>query len=98
MKRMIKANEEYEFTYTVEPIPESQDEYGIDRCWAIKFPSEDGEDHYVWITQYGDKEFIVEDSDGENLAKGLVYKTFSGAKVKALNIAKRQVMRDFFTD
>ena len=84
--------------YAVEVVPECNDEDDNPACWGLKFYDDNGNRHFVWITKYDDKEYIVEDSNGNNLAKDLVYRTFSGAKKKAEEVMRIQVMKDRFTD
>lgn len=57
----------------------------------------EGKHHWIWITKYDENEYVVEDSQGHNLANDLTYKTFAGAKKKAFQIAARQEDRNFFT-
>lgn len=79
-------------------VPEcDNEETGEHTCWAISMKGND-RNHFVWITKYDAKEYIVEDSHGNNLAKGKVYKTLSGAKRKAEEIAYIQESEQFFTD
>ena len=89
-------------TYPIEVVPEADDDNGNPTCWGVKMVDSNGKNHYIWITMYEDEGnsyyYAVEDSDGRNLAKGLTYKTFGGAKKKAFEIAARQEDRDFFTD
>lgn len=77
-------------------VPECNDENNQPRCWAMAIPASD-RTHYIWICQYDDKEYIVENSDGYNLA-GKVYKTLRGAKKEAEGIAWRQDESGCFTD
>lgn len=97
MKKWIHAS--YQFEYELEVISEANDENDNPTCWGMKFLSNDGDTHYVWITKYDDSEYIIEDADGNNLTKKKkVYKTFSGAKRGAAEIARLQVMKDRFTN
>ena len=79
-------------------VPEcDNEETGEHSCWAIPIKGSD-RNHYVWISKYDDKEYIVEDSHGNNLANNKVYKTLSGAKKKAEEIAFEQETERIFTD
>lgn len=84
--------------YKVDVVPEANDDYDLPTTWSIEMTDSKGNKHYIWIVKYDEKEYVVEDSNGNNLAKGLTYTTFSGAKTKAFRIAARQEDRDFFTD
>ena len=86
-------------SYDVEVVPECNDEFDNPCCWGLKFYDDSDNKHFVWITKYDDKEYIVEDSNGSNLAKDdMVFKTFTGAKKRAEEIMRNQVMRDIFSD
>ena len=81
-----------------EIIPECNDEItGEPRCWAAASTEDDGAKHFIWISQYDDKEFIVEDSAGFNRADK-VFKTLGGAKRAAEGILWRQEETGFYTD
>ena len=94
MKRYIHNNEDL---YPIEVIPEGNDENDNPTCWGITITDSKGKNHFIWISLY-DEGYQVEDSNGNNLAKGLIYKTFSGAKKKAFEIARRQEARELFSD
>ncbi len=79
-------------------VPEcDNEETGEHTCWAVEIKGND-KNHYIWISKYDDKEYIVEDSHGHNLALNKVYKTLKGAKKKAEEIAQKQENEQFFTD
>ena len=84
--------------YKVDVVPEADDDYDQPTTWSIEMTDSEGTKHYIWIVKYDEKEYVVEDSNGNNLAKGLKYTTFAGAKKKAFEIARRQEDRDFFTN
>ena len=79
-------------------VHESDDDNGNPTCWSIAGgdPNTCGV-HYIWISQYGDKEYVVEDSLGHNLA-GKIYKTLWGAKREAEGIIWRQDETGAYTD
>ena len=95
MKRLIYSNSDL---YKLDVVPECNDEDDNPACWSLTFQDDNGDNHFIWITKYDDNEYVVEDSEGRNLAKNLVYKTFSGAKRKAEEVVRRQIMRDLFTN
>lgn len=81
-------------------------ETGKPICWAMLCGRsyEEGDEigspsknHYLWISKYGKQEYIVEDSNGYNLA-GKVYKTLQGARREAEGIAFRQEETGCFSD
>lgn len=104
MKRYIHADTAYSdvqasVDYTVEVVPECNDEDDNPACWGLKFFDDNGKHHFIWITKYDDKEYIVEDSNGRNLADDdMVFKTFTGAKKRAEDVMRRQVIKDIFSD
>ena len=75
----------------LEIVPECNDENDIPRCWAIRSEYDQGGNryHYIWICQYSEDEYLVENSYGHNLA-GKTYKTLRGAKRAAEEIIWRQ--------
>ena len=79
-------------------VPECNDENDNPTCWAMLVCDAADGMHYIWITKYDDKEYIVEDSNGHNLTCNKVYKTLQGAKREAEGIAWRQDESGFFTD
>jgi len=79
-------------------VPECNDEYDNPTCWSMLVSETDSKRHYIWITKYDENEYVVEDSNGYNRADGKVYKTLSGAKRKAEEIAWRQDETGFFSD
>lgn len=83
----------------LEIVPECNDENDNPTCWGM-LVCEDGTGrrHFLWICKYDEKEYIVEDSRGNNLTDGKVYKTLKGAKKAAEAIAYRQDESGFFTD
>lgn len=76
-------------------VPEDNDENGNPRCWYIA--SNDEKPHYIWIYKYDEKEYVVEDSYGNNRA-GKVYKTLWGAKRSAEGIIWRQEESGAYSD
>ena len=82
----------------LEVIPECNDEHDNPRCWAMLVSEIFDRRHYIWISQYSDDEFVIENSDGYNLCGKVTYKTLAGAKRKAEEIAYRQDDTGFFTD
>lgn len=89
--------------YPIEVVPDANDDDDNPTCWAVKiYDSEEDEDHCIWITKYeaDDSSFyyVVEDSTGHNLAKGLQYKTFAGARKKAFEVATFQESHSYYTD
>lgn len=83
---------------SLEIIPECNDENDEPRCWSMLVTECDNGRHYIWIVKYDNQEYIVEDSIGNNLTGDKVYKTLTGAKKKAEEIAWRQDESGFFTD
>ena len=75
-------------------VPECNDENDNPCCWAMTVC----DNHYIWVSKYGDKEYIIEDSNGNNLAGNKVYKTLSGARREAESIAWRQDENGLYTD
>lgn len=83
----------------LEVIPECNDENDNPTCWSMEAGESKGIKQYVYISKYDDREFIVEDSNGYNLADhGKVYKTLNGAKRKAEEICWRQNETGSFTN
>lgn len=80
-------------------VPEcDNEETGEHTCWSMKMQC-NNINHYIWITKYDEKEYIVEDSHGHNLVHpNKVYKTLSGAKRAAEATCDRQERLEFFTD
>lgn len=98
MKRYIKSSyDDRSSEYTLEVVPEGNDDNDNPTCWALKFHDDNKKEHYIWISFYED-EYIVEDAEGNNLAGKLEYKTLAGATRKAKELAKRQQMKGFFTN
>ena len=82
----------------LEIVPECNDENDNPTCWGMLICEDgSGKRHYIWITKYDEKEYIVEDSHGFNRADK-VYKTLKGAKKAAEAIAYRQNESGCFTD
>ena len=79
-------------------VPECNDENDNPCCWAMLVSECDNGRHYLWICKYDEKEYVVENSAGYNLADGKTYKTLSGAKKQAEAIAWRQDESGCFTD
>jgi len=97
MKRYIKSSDDRLSKYTIEPIPECDDpETGEHTCWAMRSAgptyTPNGERYdYIWITKYGDQEYVVENADGYNLVgEGKSYKTLRGATKQAAEIMWRR--------
>lgn len=83
----------------IEVVPECNDENDNPACWALTICTDpNGKTHFLWITKYDEKEYIVEDSNGYNRAHDKVYKTFRGALKMAEEIAYRQEDTGLFTD
>lgn len=80
-------------------VHECDDDNENPRCWSMASEYDRGAEryHYIWIIKYDDKEYVVEDSDGNNLA-GKTYKTLWGAKREAEGIIWRQDESGFYTD
>ena len=81
-------------------IAECNDEItGEPACWSMESQYDPGTErkHFIWITKYSDKEYIVEDSAGNNLTNK-VFKSLSGAKRAAEGIIWRQEESGYFTD
>jgi len=79
-------------------IPEcDNEETGENTCWSMEMDG-GGKKHYIWITKYDEKEYIIEDSEGNNLTGDKIYKTLQGAKKKAEEIAYRQEDTGYFTN
>lgn len=89
-----------------EAVSDCNTDDGEECCWAVLVaravaPTVNGfayESHYVWIVKYGEHEYTIEDSDGNNLAKKKIYTTFNGAKKKADEIGFWQCNKKTFTD
>lgn len=95
MKRLVYASEPlYE---SIEVVPEANDEDDNPCCWALKFFDESGNRHYVWISKYDEKEYVVEDSNGNDLGNGPL-KTLTGAKNRANEVIRKQIVREIFTN
>lgn len=79
-------------------VPECNDDNDNPACWSMAGGDEKtcGR-HFIWICKYDDKEYIVEDSYGNNLA-GKVFKTLWGAKREAEGIIWRQDESGAYTD
>lgn len=93
MKRYIKSSSDNLMgIYKLEVVPECNDEDDQPTCWAIasQFEDERGRHDFVWITKYGDKEYIIEDSNGYNRTDGRTYKTLKGAWKEAARIMERR--------
>ena len=97
MKRYIKSSDDRLSKYTIEPVPEcDDDETGEHTCWAMKsaYPTytSSGERYdYIWISKYDDQEYVVENANGYNLVgEGKSYKTLRGATKKAAEIMWRR--------
>ena len=82
----------------LEIIPECNDDNDNPCCWSMLVCDTGDKRHFIWITKYDDKEYVVENSDGYNLVDGKVYKTLAGAKKRAEGIAWRQEETGYFTD
>lgn len=95
MKKWIHASQD---PYKVEVVPECNDDDDNPCCWSVEFYDDNNGKHFVWITKYDDNEYIVEDSQGNNLAKELTYRTFTGAKKKAFEVIRYQLARDFYSN
>lgn len=80
-------------------VHECDDDNGSPRCWSMasEYDRESERYHYIWICKYDDKEYVVEDSYGNNLARK-TYKTLCGAKREAEGIIWRQDESGFYTD
>lgn len=79
-------------------ISECNDEYDNPTCWAMSCGKDgDGHEHFVWICKYADDEYIVENSNGFNLANEK-YKTLWGAKRNAEKIAWIEENNGVYTD
>lgn len=78
--------------YTLEVVPECNDEDDQPTCWALasQFEDERGRHDFIWITKYDDKEYIIEDSNGHSYAHGRTYKTLKGAWKEAARIMERR--------
>ena len=83
----------------LEIVPECNDDNDNPTCWAIASEYDRGAErkHYIWICKYSESEYIVEDSDGYNLA-GKTFRTLWGAKRRAEGIIWRQEESGFFSD
>ena len=83
----------------LEVVPECNDDNGNPTCWAMASEYDRGSKryHYIWISKYDDKEYVVEDSYGNNLA-GKTYKTLWGAKREAEGIIWRQDETGAYSD
>ena len=79
-------------------VPECNDDSDNPTCWSMAGgdPNTCG-CHYIWICKYGEKEYVIEDSCGNNLA-GKTYKTLWGAKREAEGIIWRQDESGAYTD
>ena len=97
MKRYIKSDsivgsDNLTDIYTLEVVPEGNDEDDQPTCWALasQFEDENGRHDFIWISKYDDNEYIVEDSNGNNRAHGKTYKTLKGAWKEAARIMQRR--------
>ena len=84
----------------LEIVPECIDETtGEPTCWAMKSGFDAGANryHFIWITKYDEKEYVVEDSNGHNRA-GKTFKTLWGAKRAAEGIIWRQDETGCYSD
>lgn len=93
MKRYIKSSSDNLMDiYTLEVVTECNDENDEPTCWAMKsqYSDDRGRYDFVWITKYGDDEYIIEDSNGYNRADGKTYKTLRGAWKEAARIMQRR--------
>ncbi len=83
----------------LEVVPESNDDDGRPTLWSVKGDYDNGakRHHYVWISKYDEKLYVVEDSYGRNLS-GKVFKTLWGAKREAEGIIWRQDESGAYTD
>lgn len=77
-------------------VPECNDENDDPTCWAIEGGDKEKK-HFVWVTKYDEKEYVVEDSEGHNLAEK-TYKTLWGAKRAAEGIIWRQEETGYYTN
>lgn len=82
-------------------VPECNDENDNPACWAMSCGKDDnGREHFIWICKYEEfplNEFVVEDSEGFNLAHER-FKTLWGAKRRAEGIAWKQEETGFYSD
>ena len=93
MKRYIKSSsEDFKEMYPLEVVPECNDENDEPTCWAMRsqYSDDRGRYDFVWITKYDDKEYIIEDSNGNNRTDGKTYKTLRGAWKEAARIMQRR--------
>ena len=81
-------------------VHECDDEItGEPRCWSMASEYDEAAQryHFIWICMYDEKEYIIEDSLGHNLA-GKEYKSLNRAKGEAEGIIWRQDESGYYTD
>lgn len=87
-------------TRNLDIVHECDDDNGNPCCWSMagEYDPNAKRSHFIWICKYGEKEYIVENSEGHNLAGGKVFKTLWGAKREAEGIIWRQDETGCYSD
>lgn len=82
----------------LEVVPECNDDNDNPCCWSVYICTFNSKKHFIWITKYGNNEYVIENSQGYSLIGKKTYKTLDAAKKQAETIAWIQETTKNFTD